>query len=382
VRWERVRLEKENAMFRHTLMLAAVVSLLVGSHAEAQRVTVTTKTPATPPTPPPPPPPKTEMVKVVELKEVRAGKDKRYTLRFTQMGGTQIRELPVDIDPTSRDFDDVRDLRAGDYATIEISRLDSGKFAVTAADAYDLKPGEDQKDVYLFYDTDEKKVAGRVVPTLRVTKLGKRHEFLLPAAKREQFMTIINELDDDDAVTVLITPGTSGGTPTVKDISRYEPPHVGKFVKMEIPQEKGKPAAMVIADDRGAERTITFPQAKDASFRTRAKGLKDGDVIQYRFTTDDKGAWLAEFKPVPRNTELTRHEKPAPKAATKKSWGDDEGDDADAKKDTKSDAKPAEKSDPKPAAKPDAKTDTKTDVKNPPRQIPDRGAEKLIEEME
>ena len=354
-------------MFRRVLILAAVVSLLAGFDTEAQRVTINTKNPPTPATPPPSPPPKTEMVKFLELKKFRAGKDERYTVKFTQLGSTKIGEFPVDIDPTSRNFDDLRDLQSGDYVTIEMTVKD-GKIVVTSAEAYNFTPGEDEKDVYLFYDTDEKKVAGRVVPTLRVNKMGKRYEFLLPtvAAKREQLMSIIDDLHDDDAIVVLVTPGTSGGTPTIKDLSKYEPPGVGKFVKViEIPQEKGKLGAMVIADERGAERTFTFPQAKDASFKANARKFKDGDVIQYRTTTDDKGTWLAEFKPAPKNAEFTRHEKPAPKTPAKdtKDSKNAKDDESDTKKDTKKDAKPEAKSDAKSDTKPDAGKDTKTDTK-------------------
>jgi len=325
-------------MFRHVLMLAVVVLLLAPSHADAQNRVITKTDPATPPAPPPP---KTELVKFVELKELRAGVNKKYALKFMQLGTNKTMEFPVELETTTRDFDDLRDMKNGEYVTIDISRLEGGKFAVTAAEAYSLKPGEEEDDVYLFYDVIEQKIGTQNKAVLRVSKLGQRTLFVLPSTVnrsgrpevKEEFKEFLDGLSDGDSIVISAGPGQPR---TVKAVSAYEPPDVGTFVKLrDITDEKKNRTTVVIISDLGnKEHTFGLLPAKKAAVLAKLKPVKEDTLVQYRITTDDKGTWLVDIKAAPRGSSLTIPKVP------------------DAKSDAKPDAKTDDKADAKPTTRP------------------------------
>jgi len=314
-------------MARHTRILAAVVSLLVASHAVAQGLTT------------PPERSRTELAKFVSIKGANS---RSPTITVTLLSNNKtLPNLPLDI--PSRDIDDLTDLKSGDYVTVTMTSRDN-KIIVTEATPYEVKPGEEEKDVYLFDYMDEKKVNNKSAAVLRVTKMGKDYEFVVPSTMqnkrpepKENFQAIISDLTVGDSIVIT---ATQGKPPTVRDIRRYEPPEVGKFVKqVEVGEGKDKLGAIVIADANAAERTFTFRPANKAAFQNKAKAqLKEGTVVQYRTTADDKGVWIDDFKPAPKGAELTFHKKQEARSAdrdTKDPKDDKDSKDAKNTKDAK-----------------------------------------------
>ena len=312
-------------MVRHALILVVVLSLQAGFHADAQTV-------------PPKQQTQTEIVRFVGL---QGASSKTPKLKITKLDSDKGIDLPLEVSP--RTIEDLTDLKNGDYLTIDLTLRAGNKYIVTAAEPYDLKPGEDEKDVYVFDYTDKRTVGRGTMVTLKVSKFGKDYEFAVPPTSREKFQSIIDELATGDSVFILALPGKP--PQSIKELRPYEPPDVGQFVKMtEITEGKSKHSAMILADVNGVERTFLFPPAKKAPFLAKAKPFKEGDTVQFRSKTDDKDKdvfWMDDFKAAPKDANLTRFDRDARNDKDSKNDKDDEDDkdDKDSKKDVKKDPK-------------------------------------------
>ncbi|MCL2700892.1 MAG: hypothetical protein FWE88_04265 [Phycisphaerae bacterium] len=308
-------------MVRHVLILAAVVSLVTAFHADAQV--------------PPVERTQTELVRFVDLK---GASTRTPMLKVVRLSNNQAADLSLDV--SNRDLEDLKDLRNGDYVTIDIARRE-GKFVVVAAEPYELRPGEEEENVYLYYDLDERKINNRAAAVLRVTKLGKNFEFVLPstiqqgrAIPRDEFKTLIEDLTDGDSIVITATPAKP---PVVKTLTRYEPPEVGTFIKQtEIVDGKNRLPALLIADATNIEHTIAMHPTKRAQIIARIKGIKDESTKLYiRTVTDDKGFWLSDVRLAPKDAKPTVLKIPAAKKDADKKDADKDKDKAKDKDDDK-----------------------------------------------
>lgn len=289
--------------------------------------------------------PKVELVKFVDFKD-----GKKPVLKFTKIGSTKTSDLPLEPDAKEDLVDTLKELKGGEYVKIEITLKETRQF-VTAAEVYEAAPGEEEENVYVYVETEapDYEKGKPIKPVLlKVTKLGKEFSFALPSVNRDgriiakdEYRALLVDLSEGDPIEVL-TSG-AGKNPTVKTLRRYEAPKIGTFVKVTETGDdpKTKTSAVILKDEDEKEQTVSLPAAKKAALLTRIQSLKlkEGDLIQYRTTTDDKGAWLLEIKNAPKDA-TTKKSEPKDK--------DEEGDEPATKKhDEKKDKKDEEKKDDK-----------------------------------
>ena len=288
-------------MFRYLLTFVAVSCLAFGALCAP---------PATkePKAPPKEEPTKTEFVKFVKAE---VGKDRKSgMMKVGMVGNNREATLPF-VFENENDAASLKDLKGGEYLNIEVTKRDN-KQVVTAFTMYELKPGEDEENVYIFKGTTEDKM--HIV--LKATKLGKEYAFVVPSIKEKDRLVpkpdfqVVTDLTDGDSVEIQAS-GT-GPSAVAKVIRKYEEPKIGTFVKLsEETVEKVRTTKVAIKDDSDAEQTLTV-QARNPGLLAKLKKFKftEGDKVQYR-TADEKGTTvLIDIKPAAKDaTSRPSHEK-------------------------------------------------------------------------
>jgi len=287
-------------MFRYLLTFAVATCLAVGAlcATPAQKEKAPTREE----------PVKTEFVKFVKAE---LAKDKKSgMMRVGMVGNNREATLPFAFE-NENDASALVELKGGEYLNIDVTKRDN-KPVVTAFTLYELKPGEDEENVYIFKGTTEDKT--HIV--VKATKLGKDYTFIVPSIKEKDRVVpkpdfqAVTDLTDGDSVEIQAS-GT-GPSAVAKVIRKYEEPKIGTFVKQsEETVEKVRTTKVVLKDDNDAEQTLPL-QARNPGLLAKLKKFKfaDGDKVQYR-TADEKGTLtLIDIKPVPKDaTSKPSHEK-------------------------------------------------------------------------
>lgn len=252
--------------------------------------------------PPGPPEPKSEFVKFVKV-EATKGK-KTGMIKVTLVGSNKTGNLPFEL--SEAEISTLKDLKGGEYLTIDVLKKDN-RDTVTAVTVYELKPGEEEENVYVYNGTEEKNVGGHDVIVMNTTKLGKEHPFTIPSQKdpkekkvvpKEDFRTALADLSEGDSIEVIAGPGPAA---IVKAVRKYEAPKIGTFVKVtEETVEKAKVTTVVLKDDNDTDETITVP-AKNSGLIANVKKFKEGDKVQYRAAEEKGTLTLVEIKKAPKD---------------------------------------------------------------------------------
>jgi hypothetical protein len=188
-----------------------------------------------------------------------------------------------------------------DYLVVTLSTLSGSASGTTvkSAQAYTLVPPEDEADCYIYQSTGKQRVGpkdAKEVPVVKATKFRKEFVFLVPQAKDANgalapdgnLWNAAAAFKSGDGVEIA---ATKGGSPdTLKD---------GTFGKLDK-QNVGQVAysALFIKDANGAAQTLLVPMGQPgAPFLAKVAGMKEGDSIQYKSSTDDKGnVWVVLLK--------------------------------------------------------------------------------------
>jgi hypothetical protein len=210
------------------------------------------------------------------------------------------------LDPSDVVTDALKDVKPGDYFDVTTTKDSQGTWVATIK-SYTLTPGEDEPGVFLFSAKDEQKVGPDTFTSITVTKLKQTFTMLVPNKKGadgkpapdEAIMKVITAAKVGD--TLEIAGAKMGANTMIKTIAPWVAPRKVEFVKL-TPKAKADDNASIDVTDSGNTQTISInakgPDA--ATLMKKVSAIKAGQAIMIRTTTDDKGTWLTDVRPAPK----------------------------------------------------------------------------------
>ncbi len=187
----------------------------------------------------------------------------------------------------------VKELKRGDVIAITTKKFEKVD-AVSTISRYEAKPGEEERDGYLFLRGANEEVGGKTAYVVTLSKYGEETKAMVRPVRNkegemapdEETMALVGRLQKDDPVLVKFA--GRGEVPMIAGIERYFPPIEGEFVKLEYSkdEETGNESATVEVLVEGVSKTWpletderggkTVVESKPLS---AAKRLKEGDPV-------------------------------------------------------------------------------------------------------
>ena len=215
---------------------------------------------------------------------------------------------PTKASPTPNAWSTLQNARPGDYILLSLTG-DLGKSVVTAASPYDMKPGEDEPNVYFYVDKGQEKVGNDFRKTVTVSRFAENSTFYVPLVDGTPNALMMQVIDAATTDTMLEIKAAPGKIREITSIKVFEPPRPMTFVQMTTQR---KMQAVQVKD---GDKTLTIPirpKAGDTlSLTKKAQDLKPDQAIMVRTVTDDDGTWLADIKTQAKDSTT----KPGPTSA-------------------------------------------------------------------
>ena len=173
----------------------------------------------------------------------------------------------VQYDPDNHLADAVQDLKPGDLVEISVEMPRLGRPAMLRSiKPYELKPGEDQPNGYVFAGTDEQQSGSSTQTIVELTKLGQKIKVSVARTK-----SAAGAYEADPKI--------------VSDLAQFKE---GKTIDAMVP---GKANGRAWSPDTMITRQLSR--------------LKPGEQVQFR-TKDDSGkSWIRSIEPAPKNAAET-----------------------------------------------------------------------------
>lgn len=227
----------------------------------------------------------------------------------------------VQYEPDSHLADAVQDMKSGDLVEISVEMPREGRPAMLRSiKPYELKPGEDQPNGYVFAGTDEKQSGSSTQTIVELTKLGQKFKVNVARTKSaagdyESDPKVVSDLaqfKEGDSVFAEI----SGGT--LVTIEPYSDPQLGKLIKIDETDVDGHKVKTAHIDQDGKTIDAMVPGkangrawSPDTLIMRQLSRLKPGDQIQFRTKDDGGKSWIRSIEPAPKNPSETPAQTPA-----------------------------------------------------------------------
>lgn len=227
----------------------------------------------------------------------------------------------VQYEPDSRLADAVQDMKSGDLVEISVEMPREGRPAMLRSiKPYELKPGEDQPNGYVFAGTDEKQSGSSTQTIVELTKLGQKFKVNVARTKSaagdyESDPKVVSDLaqfKEGDSVFAEI----SGGT--LVTIEAYSDPQLGKLIKIDETDVDGHKVKTAHIDQDGKTIDAMVPGkangrawSPDTMIMRELSRLKLGEQIQFRTKDDGGKSWIRSIEPAPKNPSETPAQTPA-----------------------------------------------------------------------
>jgi hypothetical protein len=224
-------------------------------------------------------------------------------------------------DPSRGMADAIEELKQGDLVqlTLEPSRNGPRNLVLRSVKPYELKPGEDTPNGYVFKGSDEKDYGSRKVTIVQLEKLGQKLTVAIPEKKAEkgtskpdpELLSAVNELKEGDPVWAEL----SGKT--LVAIEPYTEPQQGKLLKFSEIEVDGHKVRSAEIDEDGKSVTALVPGkasgrawTPDLTVMRQLARVRPGSMIQFRAKEDGDKIWLRSIEPA---------SKPKPESETRAS---------------------------------------------------------------
>ena len=212
----------------------------------------------------------------------------------------KLKLFPIDKDK----LDFLNDLKAGVYVTLTYAKS-GADLMLARIDLYDLKPGEDEPDVFAYSTktttTENNKESVQVtvkkfgVPIIRTVPRVRNSEGKM--APKEDMMKAINGFSAGDMVEL-----KSNAKGEIQTIRLYEPPQLGLLEKVDKVKVGNSDLFAAEVKIDGTVQTLAIAKT-DIPLINKARAIKNGELVYCRSTTDDKSTWLIEIRPAPPGTK-------------------------------------------------------------------------------
>ena len=161
---------------------------------------------------------------------------------------------------------------------------------------YELKPGEDQPNVYLYVDKEQEKIGDVFRKNVTVSRLGETFTMVVPTVDGQPSSEIMQVIDGATANETLleIISAKVGANATIKTVKVYEPPK--EFVFVKVAAQKDLTAIEVKDGDKTQTIAINPKAGNSAVLLKKIKDFKADQAVMVRSTKDDDGTWLLDIK--------------------------------------------------------------------------------------
>ncbi|HWE04362.1 MAG TPA: hypothetical protein VG326_18300 [Tepidisphaeraceae bacterium] len=219
--------------------------------------------------------------------------------------------------------DAVKKLKEGEYVKAGYGESTLGP-TLYSIEPYDLKPGEDTKNGYVFSKTFEKGAGKTVI----FTKFGVEYPFAVPTRRGEKG---VMELDPDIAAAVdKLTEGSSywvqtGPGKKLVAIEPYTDPQIGKLLKLKEKDPEGhRTLEADIEMDGGKTITVKVPSKTvgtatvfDTVVSGELRSMHANSMVEFRTHDDGGNTLLREIQAAPKNVDKKPAEAAKPDATKK-----------------------------------------------------------------
>jgi hypothetical protein len=230
-------------------------------------------------------------VPMLTMQQMPLGKNITLALWTTEEGG----KTPMWFEEL------VKKSKPGDVYEVNYAVATEGKQPVLdRMTEYELKPGEDEPNVFIFEKIKDEKTGAFTVSKFRTDA-----EFMLPQARvagkmapREDLLKLLQGLKSGRTIEIQFVQNK------IKSIKKYEAPKWAKFTKLTTQEVDGKNLKAVEVDAYGNNLTLVIAQ-KDSALAGKFRSLKEGAPIIYKSTKDDKGTiWLNTVTIPPKGAQI------------------------------------------------------------------------------
>lgn len=178
-----------------------------------------------------------------------------------------------------------------------------------SVDAYDIKPGEDTPNGFVFKNTYDQGSGRNKTVAVELTKFGQSIVLTIPTRKNEKgdvetdpdILAAVNLMKEGDSVWAQF----SGKTLTAIDL--YKDPSTGKLLKLGETEVDGHKVRSAEVDQDGKSITLLVPGkltgkmwSADPAILRELQRLKPNTMIAYRAREDGDRLWIREIGPAPK----------------------------------------------------------------------------------
>lgn len=203
-------------------------------------------------------------------------------------------------EPDQTMFDIAKAAKPGDMFEITMNKT-AGKWIIGSFQKYELKPGEDEPNVYVF---GGKTTAGEQ-SAITVTKFGQSSTLVVPNKKGAdgkmapdaEIAAKIDALTSGASIEVQIE--KSGNAHIIRGLKPYVAPQRVELVKVIREKVGDKDATGIETKDNG--KIFVNPKSKDmATLVNKVKSYKPGQALMVKTETEGDTTWLTDVKPAPK----------------------------------------------------------------------------------
>jgi hypothetical protein len=293
-----------------------LVAALTVSTSLAQRTPPVRTTPTPKATPTPTPAPDQGLSGVFKFAQVKQdsawGKTFLVVLGTPAMGGNATDMIvpnkdvsSAKLNPNDQMADLLKNAKQGDYLDVTADKF-QGRWMLRSLKTYDLKPGEDEQNVFIFASKTDQKVGQETFSAINVTKFGQQYKMLVPNKKNtdgkvgpsEDMVKAIDAFTSGDAVEIL--GDKVGANLMIRSIKLYELPKKYIFSKIAKQKVDDKELTGVEVKD-GETPVVLLVNPKDANASTLLRKLLDFKADQPVIIRSTKDGWIVDIKAGPKD---------------------------------------------------------------------------------
>lgn len=231
-------------------------------------------------------------------------KERNFLIRAVPVAGGAIQSFVLIAAGSGEQMYDsaVKDLKKGDYVTIDTEKKFNNTY-VLAIGKYDLKPGEDQPNIFIVSGIDLGDKDTRIIHLLKFEQQG----IATVPASRKDLIAIADRLKQGDSVEISGHPAGKGLE--LSQLSVYCPPAVVTVAEItDQDVDGGQSTALKATMDDSTEQVLLVPGklngkgvfVPDPSLLAKIKHLKTGTTLRVKFYSDGDKFWLKSAEVVSR----------------------------------------------------------------------------------
>jgi hypothetical protein len=221
------------------------------------------------------------------------------------------------LDPRKDLMETLKSLKPGDLVKVTLEPGRQMPF-IQSAEPYELKPGEDTPNGYVFKSSYDQGAGRNKTPVVELTKFGRTIVVGIATRKNEKgetepdpdLVAAVNLMKQDDPVWAQI----NGKVLTAIDL--YKDPSQGKLLKLGETEVDGHKVKSADVDQDGKSVTLLVPGKTtgknwiaDSTVLRELQRLRPNTIVEYRVREDGDHLWLREIMPAPKPPAATPEQK-------------------------------------------------------------------------